>query len=250
MGSDAYAYEQVQIIESDNLICKASAGGDAPRLLGQRQLVSGLKEAKARDLQPFASILAEVLPEAGVASLALAGARTSLRWSDFAAVVADGVYRTWSARLRWLQLEGMNFQNAEAVRLVAKFCSMQPFGAPIGPTAEELELLWCRCEGLDLSLMSAALADQLTPAGDGANSWQPCFRALCVLEHWYAKGGAAKEAAEGVHAVAGSMLSSLFSQAPECRFKVLQLVLAKLHADGHSSKAHELEVKLDAFGSF
>jgi len=235
-GNDAHGYTQIQIIEADKMAFskvaddEAAAGGDAPRLLGQRRLVSGLKEAKPSDLQPFASFLAEALPEAGVASLALAGAKTSLRW--------------------WFQPEGMDFQNAEAVRLVAKFCSMQSLGAPVEPTADELELLWCRCEGLDLSLMSAALADQLTPAGGRANSWQPCFRALCVLEHWYAKGGAAKEAAEGVHAVAGSMLSSLFSQVPECRFKVLQLVLAKLRADGCSSKARQLEVMLEALGSF
>lgn len=114
-------------------------------------------------------------------------------------------------------------QLEQAAHLISEFCGTYP-AVRVHPTEFELKCLWERCVALQPSAVSDALLEQFT-CSDGIFEWQPCLRALCVVEHFLSAGGQGpQEVAASVLAELDDFLRHLAAEVPQCRSQAQRLL--------------------------
>lgn len=111
-------------------------------------------------------------------------------------------------------------QKAEST--VSEFCLVYP-ASRVEPTQAELDVFLSQCSSLEVDDVSESLYRQLTWR-TGNLDWQPRFRALCVIEHFYFDDSCGKEIARSVASEAEPHLNFLASAVPQCMDKATRLL--------------------------
>mmetsp|Transcript_125579 Transcript_125579/g.250545 ORF Transcript_125579/g.250545 Transcript_125579/m.250545 type:complete len:334 (-) Transcript_125579:104-1105(-) len=110
------------------------------------------------------------------------------------------------------------WQAASAV--IGEFCEQRSAATP-SPTIAELEGVRVKCTFLPADAVADAMCEQLCWVVDFA--WFPKLRALHLVEHFHASGGASREAVNLVMARAGSLILQL-TGVPQCKAKAIEVM--------------------------
>lgn len=104
--------------------------------------------------------------------------------------------------------------------VIGEFCEHCSTWRPL-PTLAELEGVRVKCNFLAADAVANAICEQLCWVVDFA--WFPKLRALYLVEHFHASGGASREAINLVMARAGSLLLQL-TGVPQCKAKAIEVM--------------------------